>query len=294
MIASPLDPSLVRRRFDRAAPVYDQAAALQGEVAARMLERLDLVRVDPLTVLDFGCGTGMVSARLAARYPAARVVALDASLRMLLQRWPRRGAFARLLRPPAAGLPLCAAMERVPLAAGCVDLLCSNLALHWSAAPEMAVREMYRVLRPGGLVMFATLGPDSLKELRAALSASPASVHAFADMHDVGDLLVRTGFADPVMDMEHIVLTYADVRGLLRELRHSGASSARADLPRGLRGRAWLEALARAYEPQRREGRLPATFEIVYGHAWKPDQPSRASDGRAVVRFHPPPVSGSR
>ena len=288
MIATPIDPALARRRFDRAAATFEQAAALHQEVAARMLERLDLVRLAPQVVLDAGCATGRLTGALAKRYPGARVVALDLSPRMLVQRWPPRPRLARLLRAPAAGLPVCGVRERLPLATGSVDLVCSSLALHWSAAPEQVVREMHRVLRRGGLLMFTTLGPDSLKELRAALPDSAASVHVFADMHDVGDLLVRTGFADPVMDMEHIILTYPDLAALLRELRAAGGASARSDLPRGLRGRAWLQRLAQRYEAQRDGDRLPATFEIVYGHAWKPEQASRASaDGRAVVQFHP-------
>ena len=288
MIASPLDRSRVRRHFDRAAPIYEQSSALQKEVAARMLERLDLVRLDPAIALDAGCGTGTVAAALAARYPRAQVVALDFSLPMLAQRWPARSRLGRMLRAAAPGLPLCTELERLPLPAERVGLVCSNLALHWSNAPEQVVREMHRVLRRGGLLMFTTLGPDSLRELRAALPDSTASVHAFADMHDVGDLLVRCGFADPVMDMEHLTLTYPDLSALLRELRGSGSTNARSDMPQGLKGRGWLARLTQRYEAQRRDGRLPATFEIVYGHAWKPEQAAaRTQDGRATIRFHP-------
>jgi malonyl-CoA O-methyltransferase len=288
MIATPIDAKLLRRRFDRAAGSFEQAAALHREVAARMLERLDLVRLVPQVVLDAGCATGRVAAALAARYPQARIVALDVSLRMLAQGWPPRTRLSRLLRAPPPGLPVCGAMERLPLATASVDLVCSSLALHWSAQPEQVLREMHRVLRRGGLLLFTTLGPDSLKELRAALPGSSASVHAFADMHDVGDLLVRTGFADPVMDMERLVLTYPDLDALLRELRATGSASAHRDLPRGLKGRAWLARLAQRYDAQRSGGRLPATFEVVHGHAWKPEQDPRVSaDGRAVVQFHP-------
>jgi malonyl-CoA O-methyltransferase len=295
MIASSIDAFRVHRHFERAADRYAAASALQQEVGRRLLERLEFVRLTPLRVIDAGAGSGGITARLAQRYPGAQVVALDASLGMLRQGWPRRGALARLLRQRIPGAPVCAEMERLPFPDESAELLCSNLALHWSSAPEQALREMHRVLGRGGLLMFTTLGPDTLKELRAALPASPASVHAFADMHDVGDLLVRTGFAGPVMDMERIVLTYPDVKRLLQDLRDSGASSARTDLPRGLRTRAWLAALEQRYEAQRRDGTLPATFEIVYGHAWKPDQPPRTNaDGRAIVQFHPRRSTPSR
>jgi malonyl-CoA O-methyltransferase len=284
VIASPLDPARVRRHFDRAAATFDAAAVLHREVGTRMLERLDLVRLAPTRLLDAGTGTGALAAALAARYPRADVVALDFSLRMLERRWPPRARLARLLRPAAPGLPVCAAMEQLPLASAGIDMVCSNLALQWSGAPEQVLREMHRVLRPGGLLMFTTLGPDTLQELRSA----GAAVHAFADMHDVGDLLVRTGFADPVLDVEHIVLTYPDLRALLLELRRSGSSNAGTDAARGLRGRNWLPQLVQRYRPRGADARLPATFEIVHGHAWKPEHGPRVSaDGRAVVQFHP-------
>lgn len=286
MIAAPIDRGRVRRHFERAAPTYDQAAGLQRETARRLLERLDLVRIDPAIALDAGAGTGAVAIALAQRYPNARVLALDFALPMLVQRWPHRSPVARLLRPAAPGWPVCGQLERAPFAAASVDLVCSNLALQWSDAPAQVLAELQRLLRRGGLLMFTTLGPDSLQELRAA---SPASVHAFADMHDVGDLLVRSGFADPVMDMEYLTLTYADLPSLLRDLRRSGCASARSDAPRGLRGRAWRARLDAAYQPHARDGRLPATFEVVYGHAWKPEQgPDTAPDGRSVLRFHRP------
>lgn len=285
--APALDLRCVRRGFDRRARGYDDAAVLAREVAGRMLERLDLVRMQPARVLDLGSGTGGVARALLQRYPQAQAVALDLSLQMLRTGRPAKPFWASWRA--RAARPVCAAMERLPLADGAFDMVCSNLALEWSAAPEQALREVQRVLRRGGLFMFSTLGPDTLRELRAAMPGAWRG-RPLADMHDVGDALVRQGFADPVMDVERITLTYASVRALLRELRATGAMPASAPAAAGLRGRGWLCAVERGYGAFLHDGRVPATFEIVYGHAWKSEQPPRLSaQGHAVIRFTPRP-----
>jgi malonyl-CoA O-methyltransferase len=293
----PLDKRRVRRNFARAAAGYDRAAVLSRVACARMLERLDLVRLAPLRILDAGSGTGTTARAVAHRYPRARITALDFCLPAL--RMQRGGGFwAEVLRAAmgrGAMNRVCADFERLPVRTGVMDLVISNLALHWSDAPEAAFSEMQRVLRGGGLLMFTTLGPDTLKELaQASANAGGRSpVHHLIDMHDLGDMLVRSGFADPVMDMEYLTLTYVRVDDLFRELRGSGALSARAGSV-GLRTPRWRERLTQRYELLRREGRLPATFEIVYGHAWKPEQedrrhgPGLRADGRAVIRLERP------
>lgn len=219
-----------------------------------MLERLDYIKLAPRRVLD--AGSGPPRRDLGKRYPRASVFALDFALPML----PRPGRLARILRRNI--FPVCAELERLPLADGSVDLVWSNMALHWLGEPLAAFREFRRVLAPEGLLMFSTLGPDSLKELRAA--AGEERVHRFIDMHDLGDMLLAAGLSNPVMDMEMLTLAYADGEQLLRDLRASGQTSARADRPRGLRGRQFAERLRRALgdKPQ-------ATYEVVYGHAWK-------------------------
>jgi malonyl-CoA O-methyltransferase len=271
-----LDARAARRHFERAAATYAKSSRLEAEIGARMLERLEYVKLAPRRILDAGSGPPQDALR--GRYPDAAIVALDFAPAMLRMR--RRKLFER--RPVQA---IGGDFARLPFAAGSFQLLWSNMALHWAPDPLAALREFHRVLAVDGLLMLSTLGPDTLAGLREAAGA--ARVHAFADMHDVGDLLVRSGFADPVMDMEHLTLTYPDLSALLRELRGSGSTNARADAPQGLKGRGWLAGLTRRYEAQRRDGRLPATFEIVYGHAWKPEQAAlRAQDGRAIVRFH--------
>jgi malonyl-CoA O-methyltransferase len=277
-----LDRIAVRRRFARAAPRYGEAARLEAEIGARMLERLDYIKVQPARVLDAGCGPAREASLLAERYPAASLVLVDVALPMLRVAQPGRSRLARMLRKETR-FAVCGEIERLPLASASIGLAWSNMALHWVADPPAAIGELHRVLAPGGLVIFSTLGPDTLKELRAL--AGPTRVHSFADMHDVGDQLVAAGFADPVMEAERLTLTYARSDGLLEDLRSSGQTCALAARTRGLSGRRFLAGLRNALDAERRDGRLAATFEVVYGHAWKPLTPSRASDGRAIVRF---------
>jgi len=271
-----IDKARTRRAFERCADRYDEAAVLQREIGDRMLERLELVRLVPRVVLDLGCGTGHASAALLRRYPKARVIALDFAHSMLL-RARRRGTWLR--RPRC----VCGDAERLPLADGVVDLIYSNATLQWCNDLDASFRELLRVLAPGGLLMFTTFGPDTLKELRAAWSRADGHNHvgAFPDMHDVGDSLMRARFADPVMDVEWLTLTYPEVRGLMQDLKALGAHNATRGRGRGLTGKGHLAAMTRAYEAFRVDGRLPATYEVVYGHAWVPEQ-KPLPDGVAV------------
>lgn len=271
-----IDKRGARRAFERAAAVYDQAAILQREIADRMLERLDYVRLDPRTILDLGAGTGYAVEPLQRRYRKARVLALDFALNMVREA-RRRGSW--LNRPRC----VCADAEALPLVDGSVDLVFSNATLQWCTDVEGTFRELLRVLRPGGLLMFSTFGPDTLRELREAWAAADGFSHVnlFLDMHDIGDALVRARFAGPVMDAEHITVTFDSVRDLMRDLKLLGAHNVTFERPRGLTGRRRLSAVERAYESHRRDGHLPATYEVVYGHAWVPEQ-KPLTDGVAV------------
>jgi len=280
-----VDKRLLRRSFERAAAGYDAAAVLQNEVCRRMLARLDYIKLDPATILDAGSGTGNAVNGLLARYARARVIALDLALAMARRAGARRPWWRALLGLGGPRLAaVCGDLEQLPLAPACAGMIWSNLAFQWSNEPQRMFAEMHRVLAPGGLLLFSTFGPDTLKELRAAFGSVDrhTHVHRFTDMHDVGDLLVACGFADPVMDMEIITLTYADVRELMRDLKAIGAHNVTRGRPATLAGKSLLAKVARNYEPARREGRLPATFEVIYGHAWKP-APRTSPTGHPVI-----------
>jgi len=260
-----LDKQQARRAFERAAATYDAAAALQSEVGDRMLERLDLVRLQPARVLDLGAGTGEFSKALLKRYRKASIVSIDIALNMLRHTQNRGG----WLRKPAC---VCADGERLPFADDSFELVFSNLMLQWCMDLEVAFTELRRVLAPGGLLMFTTFGPDTLRELRASWEVVDGYTHVntFIDMHDVGDALVRTYWAEPVMDSERITVTYREVRTLMQDLKHIGAHNVTAGRPRGLTGRQRLRQVEQAYEAFRSDGVLPASYEVVYGHAWSP------------------------
>lgn len=262
-----IDKRQARRAFDRAADSYDQAAVLQREVADRILERLDFIKPVPQRLLDVGCGTGYTLAPLAKRYPGCEIWALDVSLNMLDQArrkpslWQKlRGRF-RYVAGDA---------EQLPLADASVDMIFSSLAVQWCVDLDRTFAEMRRVLKPDGLLMFSTFGPDTLKELRHCFETVDAYSHInrFIDMHDIGDALLRNGFGDPVMDMEMLTLTYQDVLSIMRDLKQIGAHNVTQGRGRGLMGKQRMQAVSEAYEQYRRDQRLPVSYEVLYGHAW--------------------------
>ncbi len=254
-----------------------------------MQERLDYVKVTPQRILDLGCSRGGSFPGLAARYPAAQLIGLDISPAMLQTGQVARPGWQRWLGMGRQGgaQRLAGDAVKLPVKSQSTAIVWSNLLLHWLDDPLPALAEAHRVLEVGGLLMFSTLGPDSLKELRSAFADGYAHTQRFIDMHDLGDMLVGCGFADPVMDMEVLTLTYDDFDDMLGELRAAGSGCAMKARRHGLTGRqAWAQARS-AYEGLRCGGKLPATFEIIYGHAWKVPQ-KQTADGRAVIRFDAP------
>lgn len=276
LAAYTLDPAGIRRSFARAAPCYDAAAVLHAEVRNDLLSRLELTAVEPRVVLDAGAGTCHASRALKRRYPGALVIALDSSTAML-RRASRRQFWLRFAR-------VCADAENVPLPDGSVDLVLSNLMLHW-CSPDGVFAEFRRILAPHGLLTFTTFGPDTLRELRAAWAEVDGSSHVnqFIDMHDLGDALVRGGFAAPVLDVERYTLSYLDVWAIAADLKSTGAHNVTHGRPRGLTGRGKFAALQAAYEMFRQDGRLPATYEVVFGQAWVPQAPARRGRDDSAV-----------
>ncbi len=268
-----LDRRAVRRAFERASASYDRAAVLQTIVREQLLARLEYVKLKPAIVLDAGCGTGRASRALKRRFRRAQVIALDLALGMARAAARERGWLQRFF-------PVCADAARLPFANGSIDLVFSSLVLQWCDDLDAVLAEFARVLKPHGLVSFATFGPDTLKELRAAWSAADAGTHVnrFIDMHDVGDALVRAGLAEPVLDVENFTLTYDDTLTLMRDLKAIGAHNVTAGRARGLTGRRRLDAMSSAYERYRTGGKLPATYEVVFGQAW--GRPARAAQRR--------------
>lgn len=287
-----IDKTRARTSFGRAANSYDAAAILQKQVREEMLSRLDLVNMQPQFILDAGCGTGAASFALQHKFKNAHVVSLDFALPMLQKTKQNLGdlglinALKKIFSPKAHHL-LCADIEHLPLAEKTFGLIWSNLAIQWCNDLDQAFQEFYRVLQPEGLLMFSTFGPDTLKELRVATTTeNHTSVSRFIDMHDIGDALVRAGFNAPVLDVERFTLTYDDVKSVMKDLKNIGAHNATEGRARGLHGRAFFVELAQKYEQFRQQdGKLPATFEVVYGHSWRGQDKQKNVDGFSPITF---------
>ncbi len=286
-----MDKARVRASFDRAAQTYDAAAILQKLVRTEMLSRLDLVKIKPKVILDAGCGTGHGSFALQKIFSRAQVVSLDIALGMLQKTHEQQPFLSKLLRQKNL---ICADIERLPIASSSLGMVWSNLALQWCNDLDTAFSEMSRVLQPNGLFMFSTFGPDTLKELRVASkpvnqTSAFTSVSRFIDMHDIGDALTRAGFSAPVLDVERYTLTYDDVKSVMKDLKSIGAHNATEGRARGLQGRGFLQQLTQQYEQFRQNleegGKLPATFEVVYGHAWKAETKPDLGLGVSPITF---------
>lgn len=250
-----LDKSVVSRGFSQAASSYEQAASLQLDISEQLLERLEFIQHQPERVVDLGCGTGRSLNQLKITYPNAAIIGMDLSLAMLAS-----ADFEQLL---------CADIEKLPFRDKSVDMLFSNLAFQWCNDLEATLVDFKRVLVNDGVLLFSTFGAGTLNELRAAWQSvdDKPHVHTFLEMKEVGDLMLRNGFINPVVDTETIVVNYPDVMSLMRELQHIGANNAQQKRSRGLLGKAKLEKVVAAYEKFMQNEKIPASYEVVYGYA---------------------------
>jgi malonyl-CoA O-methyltransferase len=263
-----------RAAFERAAPSFAAACFVHDWARQRLLERLAFVRIAPDVVVDLGCATGKGAVALAQHFPSARVLALDASLAML----------AAVPVGEVAPRRVAADAERLPLNAQAASLVLANLVLPW-CRPQALFREAARVLAPGGLFMFATLGPDTLQEVRRAWASVDDRVHVHAafDMHDLGDIAAAAGLREPVLDVDHLSLTYRDVRDLVGDLRACGGVNTAAGRRRALTGPARWRAFAAALYEGKRDARFAVTVELIFGQAWGGPGTSARSTGEVVI-----------
>jgi len=273
-----VNKTLLKRAFEKAALAYDEAAILQREVATRLVERLDYMRIDPNVVLDAGVGTGYCALDLVKRYPKAKIIALDIAQAMLEQTRSKiegknNVSYIADVNYSANVNYVVSDVEKIALADNSVDLIVSSLTVQWCNDYIKAFEEFKRVLKPGGCLLFSSFGPDALKELRHCWYKvdNDHHVNSFIDMHHIGDTLLQAGFVDPVMDNENITVTYKDVYQIMRDLKTIGAHNVLNGRRHSLTGKKRLQAMVAEYENLRSEGVLPMTYEIVYGHGWVAD-----------------------
>jgi malonyl-CoA O-methyltransferase len=278
-----LDETKIAQRFNKAANTYDPVAVLQQQVGRSLLERLKGIHCQPQTILDLGCGTGYCEAFLKKLYPAAKIIGLDKSNGMLGQARAKEKAFQF---PEVHWVGGCA--ENLPFSDHGFELVYSNLMLHWSNDFTQSLKEIRRILKPEGLLLFSMAGPDTLQELRycwRTIDDQP-HVHPFVDMHDLGDNLLQTTFVDPVMDVEYFTLLYSEALDLMKELKKLGVQNSAKDRQRSLTSKGTLKKLIQAYEGFRNpEGKLPATWEIIYGHAWTAEKKSEKQNNFSEIKI---------
>lgn len=262
-----INKTQARLSFEKAASCYDEAAVLQREIGQRLLERLEYIRFQPQRILDVGAGTGDCSFQLADFYRKSEVIALDFATAMLKQAKQKRTFRQRL---SSRYKFITADAGQLPFIDNSVDMIFSNLALQWCTDLEQVFQEFRRVLKPGGMLLFSTFGPDTLKELRECWQQVDDYTHIndFIDLHVVGDAMIKTGFSDPVMDMEMITVTYPDVKSIMKDLKQIGAHNVNAQRAKGLTGKHTLRKLMTSYESYRQDNVLPVSHEVIYGHAW--------------------------
>ena len=250
--------SQVRSSFNKASSIYNENAFLQNEIAKRLAEKLKVISIQPETIIDLGSDTGFLSEKTAKIFPDAQLIRVDFAQRSLSMNSQK--------------LKVCADSYQLPLKSNSVDFVVSNLMMQWCSDLKTLFDECHRVLKPQGLILFTTFGPETLKELKRSWSVVDSSPHVneFIDMHDIGDQMIQSGFQSPIMEMEKLTLTYEKVLDLMRDLKGIGAQSVE-NRSKSLTGKTKFKKMLEMYESYRENGKIPATYEVIYGHAWKND-----------------------
>lgn len=290
-LPQPFTKQQVRDSFNKAAETYDAFAIVQREVCERLLERLDYIKVEPQMILDIGAGTGQGTQGLALQYPDAHIISMDIAENMLLknrQKIQTQSSLAEkvknLFKAKQTVQFVCADAEQLPFADASMDMIFSSLTIQWCPDLSRLFNEFRRVLKPGGLLMFTTLGTETLHELRASWAEVSDKIHVnhFADMHDIGDALYNVQVENPVMDNDTIVLNYQSIKQILVELKAVGAHNQNTGREKALTGKNRLQAMYKAYEKFRTEEGYPVTYEVLYGHAWNPTTPMQKTQSDAT------------
>ena len=261
-----LDKQKMLNSFNSAATDYEAVSVLQQYTGKELLDRLQIIKLAPKMALDLGAGIGINARELSSIFSNLKIIQLDIAENML------RKSRNDTVTNKAKYSYICADAEALPIAKNSVDLAVSNLMLQWSQDPDKLFADLHSVVRPGGVFIFSSLGPDTLCELRESWAAVDNEIHVnvFLDMHDIGDSLVRAGFADPVMEVDKVVMTYKKVADLMNDLKELGANNVNIDRRKSLTGKNRLLKMQNEYEKKRINGLLPATYEVIYGHAWLP------------------------
>ncbi len=251
----------IANSFSKAAKSYDEAAFFQRIAADRLFERLDYFKLEPATILDLGCGTGYCSRRLSQRFPKAKVTGVDIAQGMV-----------DFSRAQSQGEDyICGDALNLPFADNSQDLIFSNLTFQWIDKLDPLFKELHRVLKPNGLLLFTSLGPDTLHELKTSWQALDQHKHVndFIDMHHLGDAMLNAALLDPVVDSEAVIIGYDKAIELMRDLKNIGAHNIDKKRKPGLTSPRALKQLEAQYQQFRLDnGELPATYELIYGHAF--------------------------
>ncbi|MCW9024819.1 MAG: malonyl-ACP O-methyltransferase BioC [Gammaproteobacteria bacterium] len=288
-----LEAKRVRQSFDKAASDYDEAAVLQREIGNRLLERLDYMKISPEHILDLGAGTGFCSRGLSKKYPSANIYSIDIAPAMLryakqslpwLRKLKKRDRF------------VLSDANQLAFSDNSMDVIFSNLTLQWCPNLTQVFNEFKRVLKPGGMLLFSTFGPDTLKELRESWSGVDEHIHVnqFIDLHHVGDAMLHSKLADPVMDMEIITVTYQNVYHIMKDLKQIGAHNLNQGRSKGLTGKGNIKKLEQAYETYRHEGVLPVTYEVIYGNAWVAEREINKTVGMTEFYLSPDEIGKAK